>query len=140
VLLRRRALDEVGLFDEGFFIYVEEVDLCPRPPCRRKVFYFPDVIVIHHESKFSADVHERRMNEMCRARHRYRHKHHTPAAARLAALATGAQYFGAATGGFFRGPAYRSMRLHARNAWRVEGPGLRELADEWNVRRQSGDR
>ena len=26
------------------------------------------------------------------------------------------------------------MRLHARDAWRVEGPGLRELADEWNGR------
>jgi hypothetical protein len=50
-------------------------------------------------------------------------------------------YFGAATVGVVRGPAYRnSMRLHARNAWRVEGPGLREVADEWNVRCQSGDR
>jgi hypothetical protein len=116
------------------------------PCCRRprhagwKVLYFPSVTVIHHESKFRADVPERRINEMWRWRHRYWHKHHAPAVARLAALPTGAQYFGAATVGFFRGPAYRdSMRLHARNAWRVEGRGLRELADEWSVRRQSGD-
>jgi hypothetical protein len=26
------------------------------------------------------------------------------------------------------------MRLHARDSWRVRGPGLRELADEWNRR------
>jgi hypothetical protein len=26
------------------------------------------------------------------------------------------------------------MRLHARDSWRVTGPGLRELADEWNGR------
>jgi hypothetical protein len=104
------------------------------------VLYFPSVTVIHHESKFRADVPERRINEMWRWRHRYWHKHHAPAVARLAALATGAQSFGAATVGFFRGPAYRdSMRLHERNAWRVEGRGLRELADEWNARRQSGD-
>jgi hypothetical protein len=26
------------------------------------------------------------------------------------------------------------MRLHVRDAWRVTGPGLRELAEEWNGR------
>lgn len=30
LLLRREALEDVGLFDEDFFIYFEEVDLCLR--------------------------------------------------------------------------------------------------------------
>ena len=30
MLLRRAALDQVGLFDEGYFMYVEDVDLCTR--------------------------------------------------------------------------------------------------------------
>jgi GT2 family glycosyltransferase len=57
LLLRREALDEVGLFDEGFFLYSEEVDLQVR--LRRagwEVHYFPQVAVVHHESQFSAAV------------------------------------------------------------------------------------
>jgi N-acetylglucosaminyl-diphospho-decaprenol L-rhamnosyltransferase len=30
MVVRRSVLDEVGLFDEGFFLYFEEVDLCRR--------------------------------------------------------------------------------------------------------------
>ncbi len=137
LLLRREALDEVGLFDEGFFIYFEEVDLCLR--LRRAgwdVRYFPGATVVHHESQFSVDIPERRINEMWRGRRRYWQKHHSSAGARLAALATGGQYLGAAALGVIRRDgAYRaSMRLHARNAWRGDGPGLRELAEEWNRR------
>lgn len=137
LLLRREALDSVGLFDEGFFIYFEEVDLCLR--LRRagwEVRYLPAVSVIHHESQFSADIPERRINEMWRGRRRYWRKHHSAAGTRIAALATGGQYLGAATVGLLRRDrTYRaSMRLHARNAWNVGGPGLRELADEWNRR------
>lgn len=135
LLLRREALDGVGLFDEDFFIYFEEVDLCLR--LRRggwEVLYFPAVTVVHHESQFSAAIPERRINEMWRGRHRYWQKHHSAVGARIAALATGAQYLGAAAAGIIgRDVAYRAqMRLHARNAWHVAGPGLRELAEEWN--------
>jgi GT2 family glycosyltransferase len=138
VLLRRQALEEVGLFDEGFFLYSEEVDLQVR--LRRagwEVHYFPEAKVVHHESQFSADIPERRINEMWRSRHRYWNKHHSAAGARIAALATGAQYAARAllapVAGRDPGLAGR-MRLHAHDAWRVTGPGLRELADEWNSR------
>jgi N-acetylglucosaminyl-diphospho-decaprenol L-rhamnosyltransferase len=139
LLLRRQALDVVGLFDESFFIYFEEVDLCLRlHRAGWEVRYFPNVTVVHHESQFSADVPERRINEMWRGRHRYWRKHHSAVGARLAGLATGVQYMGAAAGGVVsRDAAYRArMRLNARNLWRVDGPGLRESAEEWN--RSSG--
>lgn len=138
LLLRREALDEVGLFDEDFFLYSEEVDLQFR--LRRagwEVHYVPEVTVVHHESQFSAAVPERRINEMWRSRHRYWRKHHGGAAARIAAVFTGAQY---AVRAILSPVARRDpgmgkrMRLHARDAWRVTGPGLRELADEWNGR------
>jgi N-acetylglucosaminyl-diphospho-decaprenol L-rhamnosyltransferase len=134
LVLRREALGEVGLFDEEFFLYSEEVDLQLR--LRRAgwaVEYFPAATVVHHESQFSAGIPERRINEMWRSRHRYWRKHHSAAGARVAALATGTQYAARALLG--RDPAFRArMRLHARDSLGVDGPGLRELADEWNGR------
>ena len=135
LVLRRRALDEVGLFDEDFFLYSEEVDLQFR--LRRagwEVHYLPDVTVVHHESQFSAEIPERRINEMWRSRHRYWQKHHSGAGARVAALATGAQYAVRAVLAPLARRSSRRMLLHARDSWRVTGPGLRELADEWNGR------
>ena len=83
VVLRREALDEVGLFDESFFLYSEEVDLQARlHRAGWEVHYFPRVSVVHHESQFSADIPERRINEMWRSRHRYWQKHHSGAGAR----------------------------------------------------------
>jgi GT2 family glycosyltransferase len=138
LVLRREALDQVGLFDEDFFLYSEEVDLQTR--LRRagwETHYFPELTVVHHESQFSAGIPERRINEMWRSRHRYWRKHHSRTGARVAALATGSQYAARAllSPAARRDPAIEArMRLHARDARRVEGPGLRELADEWNGR------
>ena len=138
LVLRREALDQVGLFDEDFFLYSEEVDLQTRlRQAGWETHYFPELTVVHHESQFSAGIPERRINEMWRSRHRYWRKHHSRMGARVAALATGSQYAARA----LLSPVARRdraiearMRLHARDAWRVEGPGLRELADEWNGR------
>jgi len=135
LVLRREALEDVGLFDEEFFLYSEEVDLQFRlRQAGWEVHYFPDATVVHHESQFSAEIPERRINEMWRSRHRYWRKHHSGAGARVAALATGAQYAVRAAVAPLAHRSPRRMLLHARDAWRVDGPGLRELADEWNGR------
>jgi len=135
LVLRRDALDEVGLFDEDFFLYSEEVDLQFRlRQAGWEVHYFPDATVVHHESQFSAEIPERRINEMWRSRHRYWRKHHGSFGARVAALATGGQYAVRAAAAPLARRSRRRMLLHARDSWRVRGPGLRELADEWNGR------
>lgn len=135
LVLRREALDEVGLFDEEFFLYSEEVDLQFRlRQAGWDVHYFPAATVVHHESQFSADIPERRINEMWRSRHRYWRKHHSVAGARVAALATGGQYALRAAAAPIARRNPRRMLLHARDSWGVSGPGLRELADEWNGR------
>jgi N-acetylglucosaminyl-diphospho-decaprenol L-rhamnosyltransferase len=133
LLVRREAIEQIGLFDEGFFMYSEETDLCLR--LRRagwEIEYFPAVTVVHHVAWSVEGVPERRINEMWRGRHRYWWKHHSALGARVAAVLTGAQY---AVRGLLRSrdADYTArMRLHARDSIRVTGPGLRELAEDWN--------
>ncbi len=49
MLLRRRALEEIGHFDERFFMYFEDVDLCRRAWTKGwKVCYAPVSTFIHY--------------------------------------------------------------------------------------------
>jgi len=48
MLIRRRALDEVGLFDEGYWLYMEDLDLCYRFSTAGWVtWYEPSLAVTH---------------------------------------------------------------------------------------------
>jgi GT2 family glycosyltransferase len=48
MLMRRDALDEVGLFDEGYWMYMEDLDLCYRfAEAGWTVWYEPEVSVVH---------------------------------------------------------------------------------------------
>jgi len=47
-IIRCSVLEEVGLFDENFFLYYEEVDLCRRiRAAGYQIWYWPDVAVVH---------------------------------------------------------------------------------------------
>jgi N-acetylglucosaminyl-diphospho-decaprenol L-rhamnosyltransferase len=62
VLLRRAAMDEVGLFDERFYMYVEDVDLCTR--LRRagwEVLFSPELEVLHIGGVSTGGYRSRRM-------------------------------------------------------------------------------
>lgn len=55
MVVRRKAIEEVGLLDERFFMYWEDADWCRRMWERGwKVVYFPGVHVIHDTGKSSA--------------------------------------------------------------------------------------
>ena len=48
MLLRREALEEVGAFDDGYFMYVEDVDLCTRLRSGGwQVLFSPELEVVH---------------------------------------------------------------------------------------------
>lgn len=49
MVVRRAALDQVGLMDEGYFLYSEETDWCWRFwQAGWQVWYAPDITVIHY--------------------------------------------------------------------------------------------
>ena len=49
LLLRREALNQIGVLDDGYFIYGDEVDLQFRLKAHRwRVYYLPDVAVVHY--------------------------------------------------------------------------------------------
>jgi N-acetylglucosaminyl-diphospho-decaprenol L-rhamnosyltransferase len=49
LLARRAAIDQVGLLDEGFFLYVEDIDWCYRMwQGGWRVVYVPTAQVVHH--------------------------------------------------------------------------------------------
>ena len=53
MLLRCNALKTVGLFDEKFFMYLEDTDLSRRINSQYQTIYYPRVSIIHHYEKGS---------------------------------------------------------------------------------------
>jgi GT2 family glycosyltransferase len=50
LMLRRAALEDVGIFDESFAMFFNDVDLCYRIKKRGwKIFFYPEAKVIHHK-------------------------------------------------------------------------------------------
>jgi len=53
---RRSCLNKIGFFDERFFMYFEDTDLCRRAWTNNwKVVYYPDVQIIHNHKRQSAE-------------------------------------------------------------------------------------
>src|SRR5207253_8288373 len=49
MLIRRTAWDDVGPLDEGYFMYVEEVDWCQRARQRGwQIWHLPGAVAVHH--------------------------------------------------------------------------------------------
>ena len=56
LMLRKSALEKAGLFDESFFMYVEDIDLCYRiKSCGYKIFSLP-INIIHFGGSSSSNI------------------------------------------------------------------------------------
>lgn len=57
MFVRRAVYEQIGGFDEGFFMYSEELDWCYRAQrAGWRIVYLPTAQVIHHEGKSSEQV------------------------------------------------------------------------------------
>ena len=82
LMARRDAIEQVGLMDEGFFMYSEELDWCRRfRGAGWGVVYLPTACIIHHRGKSSEQVAAARHLHFQTSKIRYFRKHHSPAAA-----------------------------------------------------------
>lgn len=55
MLVRRKAVQSVGLMDERFFLYFEDVDWCYRMKQKQwDVYYQPEAVVVHDHARGSA--------------------------------------------------------------------------------------
>ena len=53
MLFRIDALKEVGLFDERFFMYPEDIDITRRIHAKWKTLFWPEVSIIHEHQAAS---------------------------------------------------------------------------------------
>jgi len=77
LLARREALDQVGLLDERYFMYSEELDWCRRAKAGGwKVVYYPAARVVHYGGQSSEQVKDFQIIQFNRSKIRYFRQYH----------------------------------------------------------------
>jgi hypothetical protein len=77
MLIRRDVLDRVGLLDEDFFIYTEEIDLCYRiQQAGWKLYWLPQAQVIHYGGQSTRQVASRMFIQLYHSKIQYFRKHY----------------------------------------------------------------
>ncbi len=76
--IRREVIDRIGLLDDGFFLWYEEVDFCRRTvDAGWKVRYYSDVSILHRKGgSFSRVGTWKKQGMVRRSLRRYVRKHH----------------------------------------------------------------
>ena len=85
MIVRDDVIQRVGVFDEGFFMYCEEVDWCYRIRAAGwDIKYCPGAQVIHHIGASSRQSAGKMLIQLHRSRDRFFRKHYGPLYATLA--------------------------------------------------------
>jgi GT2 family glycosyltransferase len=118
-MARRAALEAVGGFDDRFFLYEEDADLCRRMRgAGWRVLFTPAAEVRHALGRSMAEAPRRARLEYHRSHLLYYRKHNGPAARAVLRLILAAR----GLGGWLRG------RVCGDVAAREDGPALVRLA------------
>jgi GT2 family glycosyltransferase len=77
--IRRQAWERVGGFDEGFFMYAEDMDWCLRAQqAGYSIHYLPEAVIIHHIGRSSDQRPLPSVIEFHRSMVRFYRKHYAP--------------------------------------------------------------
>lgn len=88
LLVRRGVLERIGGFDEGYFMYSEELDWCRRAKdAGQRIVYLPSAEIVHYEGKSSEQVTTARHIRFNTSKVRYFRKFHGPLPAEILRLA-----------------------------------------------------
>ena len=75
LLLRRKALDQVGLLDEQYFMYTEEMDLCYRMmQAGWELWWVPQAVVAHYGEASTRQVAEEMYVQLYRSKAQFHRK------------------------------------------------------------------
>ena len=86
LLVRRADAEAVGLFDERFFMYTEDVDFCAMIRARgRRILFAPEIEVVHQRGRSAASAPRETHDAYRQSQIAFYEKHH-PAWARLLRL------------------------------------------------------
>jgi len=131
LLVRREAVAEVGLLDEQFFMYCEEVDWCRRiKKAGWQIYCLPQAEIVHLAGQSTAQFREEMFVALWRSRYRLFAKHNSPLYRRAVRLivAAGLRHEAARvqravrSGTLETGAARRRLEAYAR---------VLELGREW---------
>ncbi|MDO8671585.1 MAG: glycosyltransferase family 2 protein [Dehalococcoidia bacterium] len=78
MLIRGKAMEQVGLLDEGYFMYAEDMDLCYRMKKHGWLTFFtPEAEIVHFGGGSSAPTRGKLIVEQYRSLYRFYQKHYS---------------------------------------------------------------
>lgn len=124
LILRRTALDQVGLLDEDYFIYSEEVDLCFRlQKAGWQLHYVPRAKVVHYGGQSTQQVAAEMFLRLYQGKLIFFRKHRgwlAGQAYKLVLLAAAVARLLLSPLAWFESPSHRQQHLTlANNYWRL---------------------
>jgi N-acetylglucosaminyl-diphospho-decaprenol L-rhamnosyltransferase len=79
MLIRRLAWDDVGPLDDGYFMYLEEIDWCRRARLRGwHIWHHPSAVAVHHGGSSTRQQADAMFAQLWRSRLRYYQRFHGP--------------------------------------------------------------
>lgn len=127
LLIRREAVGVAGVFDEEYFIYSEEVDLCDRLHRQGwELHWLPEAAVTHLGGQSTRQVADRMFIELYRNKVKFFRKRHGQVSATLYKLVL----FQAALIRYGLSSLVRSLPLRHREGWVEAGRRYGLLLDE----------